>query len=139
VPGHSTPFLTLLQIRLVACQLGRAASDNPVSPEHQAAYNSAIDLSSREVSDRFLAQQIQRSLGDFQGRSTSQPPPLERMEAPLGGHATSTSAPNPESPPSLQKIWVSWSPPSTPGTRAMPPGGSTAGLSCTKDLSNARS
>jgi hypothetical protein len=93
VPGHSSPFLTLLQIRLVACQLGQMASDGAFSPEYRAAYNSAIDLSPREVSDRFPTQQIERSPGDFQGRSTFQPPPLERMEAPLDGHATSTSAP----------------------------------------------
>jgi hypothetical protein len=58
VPGRFTPFLTALPIRLVACQLGRVASGDPFSFEYQAAYNSAIDLLFRAVSDRFLAEQI---------------------------------------------------------------------------------
>jgi hypothetical protein len=68
VPGGFTPFMTQLQIRPVASQLARIASSDSFSFEYQAAYDSAIDLLSREVSDRVLAQQIQRIRGVLQSR-----------------------------------------------------------------------
>jgi hypothetical protein len=68
------------------------ASGDPFSPEYQAAYNSTIDLLSREIIDRARAQQIQRSPRDLQGQSTFQPPLLERMKVSLDEHAPSTSA-----------------------------------------------
>jgi hypothetical protein len=139
VPGGSTPLLTAPPIRLIARQPGQTASGDPSSSEYQAAYNSAIDLLSREASDRFLAQQIQRSRGVPRRRSTFQPPPLERVTVSLDEEAPSTRPPNPETLPSPRRITASWPPPSNPNTRVIRPSGSTAGLSCTKDPSNARS